>query len=84
MPRFLSLSLALLALAAPSAAAPARPSLRDVCAGRVLPFPVPDLSDVTDDAAQSWADGAWDAYCEAARPGTYEARACACRSVFFW
>lgn len=92
MTRFLSLALVSLTLSAAGADAAtakahkvARPSLAAVCAGRTLPFPAPSGDDTeawTDSDYATWADDAWNAYCDGARPGSYEARACACADRF--
>lgn len=81
-----SLAFALLALSAFSADAATvkRPTIKSVCAGETLPFLVPDLTEATDSAYASWMEGAWNDYCADARPGSYEAKACACRPAFDW
>ena len=83
-----SLAFALLALSAVTSSADAatakRPSIKSVCAGSTLPFEVPDLTEATDSAYAAWMDGAWSDYCADARPGSYEAAACACRPAFDW
>ena len=82
-----SLAFALLALSAVASSVDARtvrPSIKSVCAGDVLPFPVPDLTEATDSAYAAWMDGAWDDYCEDARTGSYEAAVCTCRPAFDW
>ena len=88
MIRSLAFALAALALVTGSADARTvryqRPTIKSVCAGEVLPFPVPDLTEATDSAYASWMEGAWNDYCADARTGSYEAAVCTCRPSFDW
>ena len=59
-----------------------RPTVKAVCDGDALPFPVAALRAPTDTNVAAWRAAAWATFCEGARslaPNAYRRRVCKCR-----